>query len=114
MLLIALAAIAATAQTPAAAIGDEQGDLRCLATFSYVLSEKKDETTQTQLQMGALYFAGKLFGRNPGIDLTAKMKQAITSFGAQVPIDAELKRCGTEMVTAGDRLMVTGNALQSK
>lgn len=114
MFLIALAAMSVAANTPASAPGDEQGDLRCLATLSYLLSDEKDATKQTQFQMGALYFAGKLFGRNPGIDLTAKMKEVIASYGAQEPIDAELKRCGTEMIAAGERLSVTGNALQIK
>ena len=93
---------------PAAPISPERGDARCLAAFGLLANEPKPEL-QRASQMGALFFYGKLLGRNPRIDLRAAMMEAATVAGPQVK--AELQRCGGELQRSGEAMQAVGAAL---
>ena len=110
MIAALLALAQATAPVPAAspAVTPERADARCLAAFGLLVKDPKPEV-QRASQMGALFFYGKLLGRNPRIDLRAAMLDAATLTGAQA--QAELQRCGTELQRSGEAMQAVGAAL---
>lgn len=84
-------------------------DLRCLLLTSELIStgtpEQKDAGTKA-----ALYFAGKLLGREPGLDLPAVAKIEIAAMqGADR--NAGYMRCGAELQLTGTKLQAAGAAL---
>ena len=104
LLLLAQAAPAAPAPSPA------QADARCIVAFGSMAGSDTEEV-QRAAQLGALYFYGKLLGREPAVDLKAAMTAAATAVTANVR--PELLRCGTELQRSGEALRAVGQALQN-
>ena len=104
-LLILAQAAPAAAAVP---LTPERADARCLAAFAS-LASGTDAGVQRASQLGALYFYGKLVGRNPGLDLKAAMLDA--SRMVALNTRSELQRCGEEMERSGQALIAVGNAL---
>ncbi len=87
-------------------------DLACLIATS-LLAGHKDPTTTTAAGTAALFFTGKLFGRDPHIDLKEEMLRVTKSFDrAELP--ATLQRCGGEMQLRSEKLMAAGKYLTSQ
>lgn len=107
MMLFALA-IAAMPTNADGIAATEAHDARCLAAISYLIGV--DNEKSKDLVPLATYFAGKLYGRNPAIDLTATLKGNLVNAteddlrGAVPGCAAELERAGTAMKTAGAAL----------
>jgi hypothetical protein len=110
MIAAALLALALSAPPPqsAAPLPVAQADARCLAAFS-ILANRQGTEVQRAAQLGALFFYGKLRGRDPGGDLKTLLTQAATAVGANG--EAELRRCGEELRTAGEAMQTVGSAM---
>ena len=107
-MLAVLALLAAQAAAPAPP-GPERADARCLAALGALASSDKEEA-QRAAQLGALYFYGKLLGRNPGIALQAALTEAATAVTPNPR--AELARCGQELQRSGSALQAVGAAMR--
>lgn len=106
-LLILAQAPSAPAAAPVA-LTPERADARCLTAFGMMASNGQADV-QRASQLGALYFYGKLLGRNPAIDLKATMLDAARAVAPDAK--GELRRCGAEMEVAGKSMIAVGNAL---
>lgn len=86
-------------------------DLRCLLLVSELVgtgnAEQKEAGTKA-----ALYFAGKLLGREPGLDLTAVAKTEIVAMET-FDRKAGYQRCGAELQLTGAKLQAAGAALSA-
>ena len=94
-------------QSPARAI--EDADARCLGVFS-ILAGGTDKTNQESGKVGAVYFAGKLRGRNPAIDFETALRRILPALEANIA--SENQRCFAELRDAGAAMTAAGNALQ--
>lgn len=86
-------------------------DLRCLLLVSELVgagsAEQKEAGTKA-----ALYFAGKLLGREPGLDLPTVAKTEIIAM-EKMDRQAGYQRCGAELQLAGIKLQTAGTALSA-
>lgn len=108
-ILCASLATAASAAAPAAA-GNH--DVQCFIAASQVaLSD--DQDTKTKGMIASMFFAGKIFGAHPSINLKAALA---AEAGRMDKIDMQglLKECATEMQTRGDQIQAAGDALQAQ
>lgn len=84
-------------------------DLRCLLLVSELIgtgtAEQKEAGTKA-----ALYFAGKILGREPGLDLTAAAKTEIVAM-EKIDRQAGYQRCGAELQLIGVKLQAAGAGL---
>jgi len=106
-LLVALGAAPLQAAPPAK--GDVGHDIRCFLAVSTLL-ETQDKDMHEAGLAATNFFAGKIFGTAPDIDLTAAFKReasALTDAG----IKTLMGECGREMEARGDQLTQAGNAL---
>ena len=101
--LLFLAQAAAPAATAPA-----QADARCLAVLGAIADSDQPEL-QRAAQLGALYFFGKLLGRDPAIDLKAAISEAARSVIANPR--PEILRCGAELKASGEALKAVGQSL---
>ncbi len=110
-----LTALPLAAQTQAVAPADAKialtrtDDLRCLL----LVSELIGTGTAAQKEAGtkaALYFAGKILGREPGLDLTAAAKTEIVAM-EKIDRPAGYQRCGAELQLIGVKLQAAGAGL---
>lgn len=121
--LLLLAQAAPAARTPAApipaaptpatpslatAVSPQTADARCMAAFSVLGTDAKTPEILRAAQMGALFFYGKVLGRNPAINLPATMIDAMRT--ARATQKAELARCGAELQRSGEAMQVVGQA----
>ena len=106
LLLLAQAAPAAAPVTPP--VSPQVADARCVAAFGILGTDAKDDVVRAA-QMGALFFYGKLLGRDPAIDLPAAMVAATGS--ARGNQKAELARCGAELQRSGEAMQAVGQAM---
>ncbi|WP_375397755.1 hypothetical protein [uncultured Sphingomonas sp.] len=104
--------------SPAVDMTAEDADSRCLAAFALVAARKPDAGSADPNaakaieagKIGAIYFTGKLLGRNPQIDLEAAMRRVMP---ALTPVlTDETRRCAVDLQNAGLKLVSVGNALQ--
>ena len=84
-------------------------DLRCLLLVSELVGSGNAEQKESGTK-AALYFAGKLLGREPGLDLTAAAKIEIVAMGT-FDRQAGYQRCGAELKLTGEKLQAAGAAL---
>ena len=108
LLALALAAMPAAAETLPAT---EAEDARCLAAISYLIGVGSAEDQQ-KLTPLAIYFAGKLYGRNPTIDLTATLKNNLSS-ATEAELRAAVPRCAADLGRAGQAMQNAGAALSA-
>jgi hypothetical protein len=102
------AAAQAGQQTPATT---EESDARCLAVFS-MAAGGTDTDAQEGGKIGAVFFAGKLRGRNPSVDFETVVRRALPAVEANTTADSA--RCVAELRAAGTALTAAGAALQKK
>lgn len=110
-----LSAMPLAAQTPLVAPATARiattrtDDLRCLLLMSDLVAsgtaEQKDAGTKA-----ALYFTGKLLGREPGLDLAAVAKTEIVAMETY-DRQAGYQRCGAELKLTGVKLQAASAAL---
>jgi hypothetical protein len=110
MRIICTATLAAALLLPGAAQAaddDLQADLRCMLAM-YATSRNP------QLAQGAgvalLFYAGRIEGRDPTIDLAAAMKKEALRMSAS-DYSFNARRCGDEVKAKGEALKTTGQSL---
>ncbi len=86
-------------------------DLRCLLLVSELVGAG-DAAQKEAGTKAALYFAGKLLGREPGLDLSAVAKTEIVAM-ATFDRQAGYQRCGAELKLTGEKLQAAGAALST-
>lgn len=106
--VLALAAAQASATPTPAPLTPQAADARCVAAFGIMGSDAKEEV-QRASQLGALYFYGKLVGRDPGIDLKAAMLAAATAVAPNPK--PEVLRCGAELQKSGEAMQAVGASI---
>jgi len=116
MLSLIAAGLLAAAGGQVAVSTTEVADLRCFAAFSVKISElgAAQPDRARDLQSGVLYFAGKLFGRNPRIDLVKVLPDSFVGFDKPEAVNTELLHCADELQAIGERLDTAGKALEGK
>lgn len=88
----------------------EANDARCLAAISYLIGV--DNQKAKDLVPLATYFAGKLYGRNPAIDLTATLKDNLVGV-TESALRSAVPRCAAELERAGEAMKGAGAALSA-
>ena len=109
---LALGASATMAVAAGPAAGPPHHDLQCLMAMSK-LSQSTEQQAQIAGTMGMLYFAGKVFGANPSVDIGVALQTEAT-LAKGTDMDPLVKECGTEMQSRGQQLEAAGKALTAK
>ena len=108
---VALAAAAPALAAEPAPAGPAH-DVRCFLALSTLADSKVASEHQTGI-LGAMYFAGKLFGANPNIDLTAALKAEAATV-TEADMAQAFPACGDEMATRGGQMQAASAALAAK
>ena len=99
---------------PASAEAQEHGlrnDLQCFLTTSQ-MQGSSDPQVRAVGMIGAMFFAGKIFGASPNIDLEAALENVARELsGGPQPM---LERCGKEMEQRGNQIQAVGRQLAAK
>jgi hypothetical protein len=95
--IVFFAALASLAAATVARAADEGAspDVRCLAVAA-TMAQSSDPKTQGVSLAAALYYLGKLDGRDPNFDLEGQLKQELAQLKPQDMI-AEVQRCGAQL-----------------
>ena len=90
---------AALAQTPAAPLGPEASDARCVVVLGFIASQPNQPADKmAALRVGSMYYVGKLKGRNAGLDIPATLNRAAQQAqAAKINVGTEAARCGREL-----------------
>jgi len=107
-----MAALLAAGAGQAAMPATELSDTRCVAAFAMMVDQATGDDVKQGATTGLVYFVGKLYGRNPGIDLTAALRPVSDDVGKN--LKTELTRCGAELTAVSAAMTAAGNALQAK
>ncbi len=107
-----LLALAALASVPAGAARaddeDVRADVRCvLAMYALMNNEKMASNAFA----GALYFTGRLEGRDPKFDVNAAVKEEMPRM-RQADLPHEMQRCGEEAKVRTTMLLTVGTELK--
>lgn len=100
---------------PAAARADDEStshDVQCFLVTS-MLVQSDNERERSAGLMGALFFAGKIFGSDPYIDLAAATRAELPFLTAsrRESLRAE---CGAEMTSRGGDITEAGEGLEDE
>lgn len=106
LLAFALPAHAATPPAPAAS-----PDTLCLAAY-LTMAGSADEATKNAGLMGALFYAGKVEGANPGKDSLDFVIALFNQPDAEAKITAAMPRCGQELQVLGRHWIERGAEFQ--
>jgi hypothetical protein len=110
-LITALSAGSACAADEAAA----RRDLRCVLVVGIIAGAAQDsasDTTKQGLVASIGYYLGRLKGRDPGIDLTARISAEARGLKL-ADLQAEAARCGEELKVFGQESQQVGAALKA-
>ena len=114
---LALATAARAAPDPAglpatAADDPNAADVRCVVV-AFGLSQSPDPQVKALAGAASLYYAGRLQGRSPGLDLESAFVQQA---GRIAPEDfrGELQRCSRELQAEGAALKAIGEDLKKR
>jgi hypothetical protein len=110
-LIVSAAVLAAVATAARAADPAPAADVRCLAVASF-LAGNADPKVQNAGVLAALYYLGKLDGREPGMDLEARLKEVAMQLSPK-DIQSEAVRCGAELGARGKTMNEIGLRLQA-
>jgi hypothetical protein len=106
---LALCALASAARAQAPSPGDTRADVRCLLAFGALL---QNPAYKDAAGTGMFYFAGRLDGRDPNLDLAAAMKREIGNM-ATADYRTEAQRCGQALKARNEALKATGEAVKA-
>lgn len=112
LLTLALGALAG----PAAAADEaaQTADLRCMLVVAITGAQAgANEQAKQGLAAGLGYYMGRLKGRDPGIDLAARITTTAKGLGALTDLQPDFTRCGAEMKTFGVETQAVGRAMQA-
>jgi hypothetical protein len=106
MILLPLIA-ASLASAPIAAA--DKADLRCVGIFAMMAGEDTEE--EAGMTGAIMYYIGRIEGRGSGLDLDRGLGAALDElFASREMVEAEAKRCGSEMVAKGEQIQRIGSA----
>jgi len=109
----ALGAVLTAAPLSAApAKGDVGHDIRCFLAVSTLLDSQDKDMHEAGLA-ATNFFAGKIFGTAPDLDLTAAFRREAAGL-TDAGLKALMTECGREMEASGDRLTRAGDALAAE
>ena len=111
-LSLAVMAVSAIGFAARAADDVSAADIRCLAVAT-LLSSNADPNVKNAGLMAALYYLGKVDGRDPRLDLESRLKQEFLQLSAQ-QVQAEASRCGAELGVRGKAVSEIGARLQAQ
>lgn len=86
-------------------------NLQCFLAVS-TLSSSRDPAHKTMGSMGALFFAGQVFGADPDVDLVVALKAEASTLQDEM-IKPLLVECGREMSARGKQIQAAGAALST-
>jgi hypothetical protein len=112
---ILLGALGAVVGVPASVQVQEsgvKGDLQCFIANTQ-LQGSPDPQIRTIGMMGGMFFAGKIFGAVPDIDLEAALEKVAREVSTTTP-QQTLQRCGKEMEQRGNQIQAVGRKLSAK
>ena len=104
--LLAVLTVPAFAQDRAA---DRSHALQCLIATSS-LAGSGDKNAEAVGVIASMYFAGKVFGQDPTIDLTAAIKEEAAKLDGD-SLRRLLVQCGAEMSERSKQMKAAGQAL---
>jgi hypothetical protein len=108
MISLALAAGPAAAADEAA-----QGrDLRCVIVGGMIVSKTTDEATRLGVTAAVGYFVGRLKGRDPGMNLTARLSNELKTLRLG-ELGGETTRCSAEILEFGREMQTAGAAMKA-
>ena len=105
---LAAASPALAAPAPSAKADTVTSDVRCMLTMIAVSNLNKDRLGAAQF--GSHFFLGRIYAREPGIDLAAAVKAQVPTLGPQ-QLQAELQRCGPVVTAAGKNFQTAMSGL---
>jgi len=113
---LALILTASLALPAAAARADEpketSDDVRCLVV-AFTLSQSQDANAKQIGEAASAYYLGKLDGRSPGIDLEARLREAIPTVTPDTFM-TQLQACGAPLKTRFDEVKAIGDRLKAE
>lgn len=89
---------------------DITADVRCVAV-GLRAGELPDSRQKSTGLLMALYFIGRLDGRNPKLDLQTLVIAQLAKMSS-ADFDSEAVRCGNDLTTKGQQITKIGQALQ--
>jgi hypothetical protein len=102
------------AAAPAAAQDAENSaDIRCALAAMAMVGATQDATMKQQATMAALYYVGRLDGRNPNLDLEARLRQEMAKMAPQ-ELAGEAQRCGQQLMVRGKALQAIGEHFKTE
>ncbi len=101
-------ALAAPGSPPPAKADTVTSDVRCMLTMIAVSNLNKDHLGAAQF--GSHFFLGRIYAREPGIDLAAAVKAQVQTLGPQ-QLQVELQRCGPIVTAAGKNFQTAMSGL---
>lgn len=112
ILLVGLCAVLAVPASAQSQVSGLKGDLQCALSAAH-LQGSSDPQIRAVGMMVFFFFAGKIFGAAPDIDLNAALEQVAREVRTEPP-QAALRRCGKEMEQRGNELQAVGRNLAAK
>jgi hypothetical protein len=107
----ALATSLAATGAQAADTTDITSDVRCMVVAA-AMAQNTDPKVQNAGLMAGLYYLGKLDGREPNLDLEARLKQELAQMKPAEMV-AEAQRCGAQLTARGKTVTDIGARLQA-
>ena len=112
MILAMIAALALPLAAPADDFAVNEADLRCLAGMAVALGNAEGDTANA-LNLGMIYYLGKIDGRTPDFDVEDGIRRLLVDDPSGSSLAGELGRCGTELQKRGKDMIAIGEALQA-
>ncbi|WP_375289332.1 hypothetical protein [Qipengyuania sp.] len=112
--LMALSLVGSTMSASALSAQDTalQEDLKCFGAVSQLVMSD-DAETKSMGMMGSVFFAGKIFGANPDIDLSAALLSVAQSLDPE-EMPQLFERCGAELTRRGKQMEDAGDYIMKK
>lgn len=92
---LTLLAVGVLPATSYADLADSAGDVRCLLA-AVTMMTSPNNTIRAAAATSALYYLGRLDGREPGVDLEKRLSEESHRMSSD-DLAAESKRCGQEL-----------------
>lgn len=95
----------------AAAGLDEVHDTQCLAVAGLMLNDSGSGLSEAGL-IGAMFYMGKLFGRDPNYDMVAAMKPVVETM-TEASVKTVAAECSAELALRSKQMAEAGAALKA-
>ena len=92
---------------------DSRDDIRCIVAAISSMNIVKDTAMKGSLQVSALYYLGRLDGREPTLDLEKSLLNELSKMNAK-DVGAEDQRCGKQLASRGQAFANIGKDIMQK